>query len=137
VPADSEGLYKCKLLGRQAAAWIYALYWHYDIISKTSVSLNAHSLIVSAAVNKTPLTGIALAAVEVRVAGYDITCLKTLGVLRYLNDPCTKLMAGDTWICGKRLIACEACYVCSADSAVEDLKKSFTFTWGGLFCLYY
>ena len=73
VVADAERLYQRQLACGQTFAGEDTLNRHRDVLLEGAVALDAHRLVVRTAVYETATAGVALAAVEVGVAGDDIT----------------------------------------------------------------
>lgn len=69
--ADAERLDCCKCLSVHSLTVIHTLDRHCDVLLKSTVSLTSHCLVVHTCVYDSVLAGIAVSAVEVRVAGYD------------------------------------------------------------------
>lgn len=91
VVADAERLYQRQLACGQTFAGEDTLNRHRDVLLEGAVALDAHRLVIRTAVYETATAGVALAAVEVGVAGDDITGLEALVIsgistMRALNS---------------------------------------------------
>ena len=124
--ADTERLNGSKHLGRQARSVVDALNRHGDILAEGAVSLTAHSLVVHAGVDDTPLAAIAAAAVEIGVAGYYHSGLQALVVAVDLHNLGGKFVAWDAGIAEVGKGSAVGAKITAADAAVQHLEKGFS-----------
>ena len=125
MAADGEGLDQRQLAGIQPAAGDDPLQGHADIFTEGAVPLDTHGLVVHAGIDPAFPAGIAGAAVEIRVAGDQVSGLQAPVVIRDGNHLGGKFMARNPGIGGERLVAGEAGDVRPADSAVQDPEQGF------------
>ena len=135
VVADAERLYQRQLACGQTFAGEDTLNRHRDVLLEGAVALDAHRLVVRTAVYETATAGVALAAVEVGVAGDDITGLEALVIFGDIHDAGAELMARHTGVGGERLVSGVACQVSAADTAIHNLQQGLTYLGGGNLCV--
>ena len=120
--ADAERLDCCKCLSVHSLTVIHTLDRHCDVLLESTVSLTSHCLVVHTCVYDSVLAGIAVSAVEVRVAGYDHSRLDAIRVvLICLDNLSGELVARDSRVIKICECSTVGTKIASADSTVKDL----------------
>ena len=124
VPADAERLDKRERLRWQPLAVVDALDRHRDVLGEAALALHAHRLVVGAGVDKAAAAGVARAAVEIGIAGYDHSWLESLVVFVDFDNLGRKLVARDARVRDVGVRSAVRAEVAAANAAVEHLKQS-------------
>ena len=124
--ADTQRFHESQLFEREPAGWMEPLDRHGHQAAHAAVGVDAEDLEILAAVVSSQPAHAAAAAAQVRLNGAAVAAMQAVAAGRHVEDFRAQLMAEDSGIAEKRLLAIEGVQIGAADADAVDAHQGFT-----------